>query len=123
MIIFGLKTRNKDYGEAYQLECPRCTNQVLFHGYKERTWFHIFWIPLIPWFATRGFVCPVCSHMIETDRGGLKLAKSAAQVVQSYSEGETSDRELEAEFEVIDEYLGVEIDESEKDPDESVASQ
>ena len=123
MIIFGIKTRNKDYGKAYQIECPRCTNQVLFHGYKERKWFHIFWVPLIPWFATRGFVCPVCSHLVETDRGGLKLAQSAAETVQLYSDEQASERELKTEFEAIDEYLGFEIDDSEDEPDESVASQ
>lgn len=33
-IIFGLKTREKDYGGAYPGHCARCDNEAYMHAFK-----------------------------------------------------------------------------------------
>ena len=85
-IIFGRKVRDKDYGPSYPQNCPHCDNEVYFHAYKWRSWFHIFWIPLIPWRAHRELVCPICQSRIDLEKSAFKVAKELVEDTQQYRE-------------------------------------
>ncbi|MBP1987221.1 zinc-ribbon domain-containing protein [Halolamina salifodinae] len=93
MIIFGRKVRDKDYGEAYPIHCPNCDNDVYYHAFKWRSWFHIFWIPLIPWTANREVVCPICNAGFEVSKSAFKEAKELVDPTESYRRGNLSDKE------------------------------
>lgn len=75
-IIFGLKRREKSHGKVMPFECGNCDNLVHHHLHKTRSWFHIFWFPLIPWFANRYLLCETCGMGYELSRGQAKRAKS-----------------------------------------------
>lgn len=90
-IIFGLKTREKDYGGAYPGHCARCDNEAYMHAFKWRRWFHVFWIPLVPWFANRALVCPICGQTLELDRAGFKRARGLAAQARQLEKGEVSE--------------------------------
>ena len=92
-IIFGRKVRDADYGPSYPHYCRRCDNDVYYHAYKWRSWGHIFWIPLIPWFSHKELVCPVCGAGIEVERDEFKDAKELIEVTQDYREHQLSDHE------------------------------
>lgn len=85
-IIFGLKHRDTDHGPSYPLYCRRCQNQTYYHAYGWRTWFHIFWIPLIPWTATRTLTCPICGEMVELNKADYNAAKDLVESTQRYRE-------------------------------------
>lgn len=92
-IIFGRKVRDKDYGKAYPFHCPRCDNDVFYHAFKWRSWFHIFWIPLIPWKAHREIVCPICNGGFEVSKDEFGELKNLVEPTSEFRIGELSDRE------------------------------
>jgi ribosomal protein L40E len=89
-IIFGFKTRTKEHGPSYPLHCPNCDNDEVYHAFKQRRWFHIFWIPLIPWTADRALVCPTCGVSLELTKSEFESAKELANKARLHSEGELS---------------------------------
>jgi len=112
-IIFGRKVRDKDYGPSYPFHCPRCDNGVYYHAYKWRSWFHIFWIPLIPWFSHKELVCPICQAGIELDRSEFKGAKALVDDTQQYRERRMSEEQYARkvhDFEVDSSFIDEPID-------------
>ena len=93
-IIFGLKRREKDHGAAVPARCTHCQNDVLLHPYGWRTWFHIFWIPLIPWTATRTLSCPICLMTIEVDRSTYDDAIELADKAEAAADGRLTNGEF-----------------------------
>lgn len=86
-IIFGLKRRDKDHGGALPAACEHCRNDVMLHPYGWRTWFHIFWIPIIPWTATRTLTCPICGSSVEVDKQSYEEAIELATLAKKASDG------------------------------------
>jgi hypothetical protein len=72
MLIFGFGAgAPKDQGPALPLRCPNCSNEVDYHYVVQRSWFRLFFIPVIPYATKHLLVCPVCSR-------GIKLEKAQA---------------------------------------------
>lgn len=60
MIIFGTTSTRKllDKGE---FDCPQCQQTTLFEKRRARSWFHLYWIPLIPMKTYPNYVeCKSC---------------------------------------------------------------
>ena len=63
MIIFGWGRRTrKDNGQIVLVTCPRCSNPVAYRWISVKTWFSLFFIPLIPYSSKHFLVCPICSN-------------------------------------------------------------
>ena len=64
MILFlGTRQVQRDApeGVAQEAHCPACGNTVTLQPRQGRTYFHLFWIPLIPLGETQRYLqCPVC---------------------------------------------------------------
>lgn len=90
-----MKARDKEYGPAYPAYCNRCQNDSLFHLGKVRQWFHLYWIPLIPWKAERLLYCQICGEAIELERDEFKRAIDLVNDTQRYRERELSEEEYE----------------------------
>lgn len=101
-VIFGLKRRVKEYGAAYPAYCPHCDNEVVYQLVKTRRWFHIYWIPLIPFTANRMLMCPICQVIVDLSISQFRTAKDLVGATEAYLDGRMSeaayDREL-TEFE------------------------
>lgn len=82
-VIFGLKRRTKQFGACYPSHCINCRNNEYLHLQKERKWFHIFWIPLIPWTAAWYLVCPRCGLSVRLVKQEAKEAKTLQQKLES----------------------------------------
>lgn len=112
-IIFGRKVREKDYGPSYPLNCPHCDNEVYYHAYKWRSWFHIFWIPLIPWTSHKELVCPICQAGFELERSAFKAAEELVDDTQQYRERQLSEQQFARsiqEFEITASFVEVPMD-------------
>jgi phage terminase large subunit GpA-like protein len=101
-IIFGLKTRSKEHGAAYPLHCPNCDNDEIYHAIKQRRWFHIFWVPLIPLRATRSLVCPTCGVALDLKKSEYKAAKELADKTRLHAAGEISAEQYRSEVNAFD---------------------
>jgi hypothetical protein len=60
-LIFSLADRKtKHLGNAGVMDCPRCHNTSEWPIHQEKTYFSIFFIPLIPYRTEYLLSCPVC---------------------------------------------------------------
>ena len=63
ILFFGTRQVQRDdpEGSAQAAHCPSCGNHVTLQPRQGRTYFHLFWIPLIPIGETQRYhQCPVC---------------------------------------------------------------
>lgn len=62
-LVFGWgKQTVKNHGPVFRSRCDRCNNEELWQLYTRRTWFTLFFIPIIPYSTEHLVVCPVCSY-------------------------------------------------------------
>jgi len=68
MLIWGWGHRKtKEYGALQEMEiCLRCNNQIKRIILVDKTYFTLFFIPLIPYKTERFLTCPICgsSHLL-----------------------------------------------------------
>jgi uncharacterized C2H2 Zn-finger protein len=63
IIFFGTRqvVRDDDRPGSEMQQCPRCGQYGLFKPRRARSFFHVFWIPLIPLGAAQPILeCPHC---------------------------------------------------------------
>jgi hypothetical protein len=66
--IFGFGKRTINYlGSAGLHVCPNCHNRAEWSRLRIRTWFTLFFIPVIPYRTRYVTMCPVCKHEVKTD--------------------------------------------------------
>lgn len=60
-VIFSLADRKtKQLGNTGMMDCPRCGNTTAWTIRQEKTYFSLFFIPLIPYRTEFLLSCPVC---------------------------------------------------------------
>jgi hypothetical protein len=65
-IIFGWgKITKRNMGQAFQKACTHCNTTEIWNLYIVRTWFTLFFIPIIPYKKQYCVACPNCSSYIE----------------------------------------------------------
>ena len=66
MLIFGFgRVRFKDMGADRPVVCENCHNEVQYRFLEKKTWFTLFFIPIIPYGSAKLVVCPVCNYGVE----------------------------------------------------------
>lgn len=84
MIIWGLgKVTHKFYGTVMSRQCSRCNNQSNWQLCVARTWFTLFFIPVIPYRKRYCIVCPHCKSYIEIDKERFDELLKAVQEGQT----------------------------------------
>ena len=69
---------SKDEGPTLSTHCQNCGNEVWLHLHTAKTWFTIFFIPVIPYELKSGLFCPVCSRGFELQ--GTEMLVRARQL-------------------------------------------
>ena len=88
-IIFGWGKRTvKNFGKAFRQVCDHCHNEADWQLYQIRTWFTLFFIPVIPYQTERIVICPICSTGRKLQEAEFNQLKSAAAIHQ-ITEGNT----------------------------------
>ena len=73
LLILGFgRKKKKDRGEIVQVKCPRCANTVFYHYTHTRTWFTLYFIPILPYRSERRLECPICSHGMKISSGEVE---------------------------------------------------
>ena len=66
MIIWGWgKVTKKNIGDAYQHACRYCNKTEIWQLCVVRTWFTLFFIPIIPYKKKYCIACPNCGSYID----------------------------------------------------------
>ena len=65
LILFGTKIKRKVIGQTKALwTCKHCNNKNVWPVVKDRKWFTLFFIPIIPMSATQLVICPICGSAL-----------------------------------------------------------
>lgn len=79
-ILFGWgKQTLKKHGPVFKNHCDRCNNEELWQLYTRRTWFTLFFIPVIPYSTEHLVACPVCSFGAVITEAKFKELKAIAE--------------------------------------------
>lgn len=80
-IFFGWgKQTIKKHGPVFKNHCDRCNNEELWQLYTRKTWFTLFFIPVIPYSTEYIVACPVCSF-------GAVITEAKFQELKAIAEG------------------------------------
>jgi hypothetical protein len=83
MIIYGWgRTTTKQYGPAMAMRCDNCNNETWYHFIRRRTWFTLFFIPIIPYSSKHLLVCQVCNAGIEMTGEKIEKARQLSALTQ-----------------------------------------
>lgn len=91
MLIFGWgKTTKKDFGETLPMTCPVCKNKIFMSYLRVRTWFTLFFIPVIPYSSKHYLLCGHCGNGKEICGGDVEGIRSINSLTQRYLNKEIS---------------------------------
>ena len=86
MLIFGIgPSAPKDHGPALPLRCPNCNNAVTYRYMVQKSWFRLFFVPMIPYGTTHLLMCPICSRGTKLTRE--QGARASALVTATAAHG------------------------------------
>lgn len=76
IIFFGWGHRiTKEFGPTIALHCPNCKNDGWWHLVSYKTWFTLFFIPVIPYESKHLLLCEICSQGLELKGDQINKAK------------------------------------------------
>lgn len=101
-ILFGWGHRTtKDHGPTLPINCPNCHNQTYWRYKHVRTWFTLFFIPVIPYDNDHYLLCDICQQGIvlkeeERERAKILAGYTGLYINRQMSEPEYTARVSEA---------------------------
>jgi hypothetical protein len=88
-IIFGWGYRSQnDHGPTVPVKCSNCHNENWLHLLSYRTWFTLFFIPVIPYESRTLLICPICSAGIMLEGDSIDRYKRMNLAAQAFFAGE-----------------------------------
>lgn len=83
--IFGWgRTTIKQLGKVLPVKCTNCNNVQYWNLVRKRTWFTLFFIPVIPYSNQTYLICPICSSGITLNNLMAKEAENLVAVTDRY---------------------------------------
>lgn len=79
-LIFGWgKQTVKNHGPVSIYHCNHCNNDKTWTLYSRKTWFTLFFIPVIPYKTEHLMLCPICNQGVELDNEKFNKLKAIAE--------------------------------------------
>jgi hypothetical protein len=92
--VFGWgRTTQKNVTNVAVLHCAHCNNVGPWHALRRKTWFTLFFIPVIPYKTYAFLHCGVCSRGWELTGDEFAKAVRLADLSYEYTEKKTLTRE------------------------------
>lgn len=108
--LFGWgRQSRKNYGPTLPLKCPNCNNDVFLHLLHARTWFSLFFIPVLPYNSEYYLLCDICSRGLKISRSQLGLAKQMNQTTVAFLNGDLTQEQYATALDTLtpEQFLGV----------------
>lgn len=78
--IFGWGHQSvKNHGPVKVFHCEHCNNEKLWILHSKKTWFTLFFIPVIPYSSDHILFCPICQHGVKLGTEKFKELKLIAE--------------------------------------------
>ena len=85
MIIWGWgKVTKKFIGDVFERTCSYCNQTTVWQLCIRRTWFTLFFIPIIPYAKSYQATCPSCGSYVELTKEQFEKAKSELEGTNVY---------------------------------------
>jgi hypothetical protein len=92
MIIFGWGHQTtKNIGLTHEMPCGNCNNDTTFDLTRYRTWFTLFFIPVIPYENKYFLSCPICTRGVVLDNTQLETIQPMAELNKSLVDGHVTE--------------------------------
>jgi len=78
--IFGWGHQTvKNHGPVKVYHCEHCNNDKVWMLHSRRTWFTLFFIPVIPYSTEHLMFCPICHYGVKVENAKFNELKAIAQ--------------------------------------------
>jgi hypothetical protein len=110
VVIFGFGPgKQEDLGEAVQVVCPNCNNQVALHHVRSKKTVRLYFVPVVPYGTDDYLVCPVCSRGMQLSQTQLPHLAPIKRATASFRAGRLSPADYAAQAERFWRAMGVHV--------------
>ena len=110
VVIFGFGPgKQEDLGEAVQVVCPNCNNQVALHHVRSKKTVRLYFVPVVPYGTDDYLVCPVCSRGMQLSQTQLPHLAPIKRATASFRTGRLSPADYAVQAERFWRAMGVHV--------------
>jgi hypothetical protein len=110
VVIFGFGPgKQEDLGEAVQVVCPNCNNQVVLHHVRSKKTVRLYFVPVVPYGTDDYLVCPICSRGMQLSQTQLPHLASMKRATRALRAGQLSQADYAAQAELFWRAMGVHV--------------
>src|SRR5215472_11374703 len=108
VVIFGFGPgKQEDLGEAVQIVCPNCHNQVVLHHVRSKKTVRLYFVPVVPYGTDDYLVCPVCSRGMQLSQAQVPHVASIKRATAAFRAGRLSAADYAAQADRFWRAMGV----------------
>ena len=110
VVIFGFGPgKQEDLGEAVQVVCPNCHNQVMLHHVRSKKTVRLYFVPVVPYGTDDYLVCPVCSRGMQLSQAQVPHVTSVKRATGAFRAGRLSEADYAAQADRFWRAMGVHV--------------
>jgi hypothetical protein len=110
VVIFGFGPgKQEDLGEAVQVVCPNCHNQVMLHHVRSKKTVRLYFVPVVPYGTDDYLVCPVCSRGMQLSQAQVPQVASVKRATAAFRAGRLSEADYAAQADRFWRAMGVHV--------------
>jgi len=110
VVIFGFGPgKQEDLGEAVQIVCPNCHNQVMLHHVRSKKTVRLYFVPVVPYGTDDYLVCPVCSRGMQLSQAQVPHVASVQRATAAFRAGRLSEADYAAQADRFWRAMGVHV--------------
>ena len=110
VVIFGFGAgKPEDLGEAVQIVCPNCHNQVVLHHVRSKKKVSLYFVPVVPYGTDDYLVCPVCSRGMQLSQKQVPHVASVKRATAAFRAGRLSEADYAAQADRFWRAMGVHV--------------
>src|SRR5215831_10961268 len=110
VVIFGFGPgKQEDLGEAVQVVCPNCNNQVVLHHVRSKKTVRLYFVPVVPYGTDDYLVCPICSRGMQLSQTQLPHLASIKRATAAFRAGRLSPADYAAQADLFWRAMGVHV--------------
>jgi len=110
VVIFGFGPgKQEDLGEAVQIVCPNCHNQVMLHHVRSKKTVRLYFVPVVPYGTDDYLVCPVCSRGMQLSQAQVPHVASVKRATAAFRAGRLSEAGYAAQADRFWRAMGVHV--------------
>jgi len=110
VVIFGFGPgKQEDLGEAVQIVCPNCHNQVVLHHVRSKKTVRLYFVPVVPYGTDDYLVCPVCSRGMQLSQAQVPHVASIKRATAAFRASRLREADYAAQADRFWRAMGVHV--------------